>query len=275
VMTGKTNDQVDQKHGDFIWYELMTGDVSAAKTFYGGLLGWTFQTHDGSGMDYHVFSAGDQSIGGLMPINKEMAAGGARPLWAGYILVDDVDKAASAVATHGGQVYMPPFDIPTVGRIAYVADPQGVPFYIMKPQPPEGAASGPSQAFAAYQPTAGHCAWNELVTDDADAAKHWYGQLFGFLQLEAMDMGPMGQYFIMHNAGHDFAFGAMMNKPAEMPVSLWTYYFRVPDIDVAVDYIKAKGAQIVVGPMEIPGGDFALNGIDPQGAMFALVGSRN
>ncbi|MCB2047764.1 MAG: VOC family protein [Novosphingobium sp.] len=265
---------MNQKHGDFIWYELMTSDVEASKSFYGPLLGWTFEQHGGSGMDYHVFMAKTKGIGGFMPISKEMADGGARPLWAGYITVDDVDKAASAVAAEGGQILMPPTDIPTVGRIAFASDPQGAPFYVMKPQPPEGA-SGPSEAFAAYQPTEGHCAWNELATADPDAAKHWYGRLFGFVQMDSMDMGPMGEYRIMANAGQDFAYGALMKKPDEMPVSLWVYYFRVPDIDKAVSYIAEKGGHVINGPMEIPGGDFVLNGIDPQGAMFALIGKRN
>lgn len=28
------------------------------------------------------------------------------------------------------------------------------------------------------------------------------------------------------------------------------------------------------GPQEIPGGDFVVNGLDPQGAMFALIGAK-
>jgi hypothetical protein len=66
-----------------------------------------------------------------------------------------------------------------------------------------------------------------------------------------------------------------MKKPDEMPVSLWSYYFRVPDIDRAVEYIGGNGAQVINGPIEIPGGEFALSGLDPHGAMFSLVGPRN
>lgn len=273
-MTGRTNDQVNQKHGDFIWYELMTSDIDAAKAFYGPMLGWSFESHEGGGMEYHVFNAAGPGVGGFMPISKEMADGGARPLWAGYILVDDVDKAAAAIASAGGQTFMPPTDIPTVGRIAFLCDPQGAPFYVMKPQPPEGAPAGPSEAFCAYEPVDGHCAWNELITADPKAAQDWYGKLFGFVEMEAFDMGPMGAYHIMANAGQDFAYGAVMKKPDEMPVSLWVYYFRVPDIDKAVDYIAANAGQVILGPMEIPGGDFVLNAMDPQGALFALIGKR-
>jgi len=54
----------------------------------------------------------------------------------------------------------------------------------------------------------------------------------------------------------------------------WNQYFRVADIDEAKATIEASGGQITNGPMEIPGGDFAMNGIDPQGAHFGLVGAR-
>jgi len=275
-MSGKANDQVVHRHGDFIWYELLTPDTTAAKTFYGGLLGWSFETHEASGTDYHVVKAAELGIGGMLQIAKEMADHGARPLWAGYIYTEEVDATAAAVEKHGGEIFMPPFDIPGVGRIAFVADPQGAPFYIMNPTPPAGADPGPSQAFAAYQPAVGHCAWNELLTADPAAAKHWYGKLFGFIKDGGIDMGPeLGEYEFMKNEGQDFVYGAVMKKPATMPASLWIYYFRVPDIDKAVDYIRANGAQIINGPMEIPGGDFVLQGIDPQDALFALIGKRN
>ena len=87
-----------------------------------------------------------------------------------------------------------------------------------------------------------------------------------------MDMGEMGKYrFIQHGPT---TIGAIMRKPPQLPVSIWTYYIGVDDIDRASDAIKAGGGQILNGPMEIPGGEYALNGMDPQGASFGLVGPR-
>ena len=65
-----------------------------------------------------------------------------------------------------------------------------------------------------------------------------------------------------------------MPKVPEVPVSAWNYYFRVADIDVAAKHIAANGGKVIHGPVEIPGGDYSLNGIDPQSAFFALVGAR-
>ncbi len=83
-------------------------------------------------------------------------------------------------------------------------------------------------------------------------------------------MGPMGKYH-MFNRPHGMI-GGMMNKPPEMAQvpPHWAIYFRVPDIDAAVERIKDNGGAILNGPMEVPGGDRVLNAVDPQGAPFAL-----
>jgi predicted enzyme related to lactoylglutathione lyase len=50
----------------------------------------------------------------------------------------------------------------------------------------------------------------------------------------------------------------------------WGIYFRVPDINAAIEKIKTNGGQILNGPMEVPGGDMIVNAMDPQGAAFSL-----
>ena len=108
------------------------------------------------------------------------------------------------------------------------------------------------------------------MTTDAPAAMKFYQEVFGWQPSEAMDMGPMGKYQ-MFNRPHGMI-GGMMNKPPEMahvPPN-WQIYFRVPDINAAVERIKANGGKILNGPMEVPGGDWIVNAMDPQGAAFAL-----
>ena len=256
-------------HGDFIWYELMTTDADAAQDFYSGLVGWTFSDSEQDGIDYRMFRKDGPDVGGLMPLTQDMIDGGAKPLWVGYIGVDDVDATAAKIASAGGAVMMEPQDIPDVGRFAFVADPQGVPFYIMR-----GSSDEPSESFALDAPRDGHCAWNELATADLPAAESFYESVFGWVKGDTMDMGEMGAYDMYKNPPHESMLGAMMGNPDEMPVSLWSYYFRVPDIDVAVEHTTANGGQVLNGPMEIPGGEFVFAGLDPQGAMFNLLGKR-
>jgi predicted enzyme related to lactoylglutathione lyase len=262
------------KHGDFVWYELLTSDADAAGDFYNRVIGWTSTNAGQPGMDYRFFSSGDgtnaqDGVGGYMAITQEMASGGARPAWVGYIGVDDVDAAIGAITLGGGSVLMPATDLDGVGRMAMVTDPQGAPFYIMK-----GTSSEASYSFAALVPKIGHCAWNELSTTDPEAAKSFYGSLFGWSKDGELDMGQMGKYEFLKVADGRFALGAVMPKMPDMPVSMWTYYFRVPDIDLAAAAVTANGGSILVEPMEIPGGEFSLNVMDPQGAAFGLVGPR-
>src|SRR4029078_11989831 len=86
----------------------------------------------------------------------------------------------------------------------------------------------------------------------------------------AHDMGPMGKYQLF-NRGPRMT-GGIMNKPKEMAEvpPLWAICFRVDDINAAAERIKANGGQILNGPMEVPGGDWIVNAMDPQGAAFSL-----
>jgi uncharacterized protein len=266
------------RHGDFIWYELMTPDSAAAQAFYGPMLGWTFGGND----EYREIGGSEGGVGGMLQLTPEMTASGAHPGWVGYILVEDVDTMVASVEQDGGQTYMPARDMPGIGRFAMVADPQGAAFYVMKPIPPADNPDVTSNAFSYDKPRIGHCAWNELATSDPAAALAFYGQRFGWVKDGEMDMGPMGTYEFLRHAGRApdgsvpglGMLGAVYPKATEDPQLHWLYYFRVADIDAGVAHIEGNGGRLHQPPTEIPGGDYSLVGIDPQGAYFGLVGSR-
>ncbi len=262
------------KHGDFIWYELMTDDADGARDFYSAVVGWDIETQASGDMDYRMICSDNGPVAGLMPLTAQMQSDGARSCWLGYINVDDVDATVDEVNAAGGTIHMPPWDIPGVGRMAFVADPQGVTFYIMKPTPPADNPDATSTSFAATTPMVGHCAWNELSTTDPEAAKAFYGKLFGWVKDGDMDMGPLGSYEFLRDAAGRFALGAVMPKTPNMRASMWTYYFRVKDIDAATAMIANHSGTVIQEPIAIPGGDFSMVGIDPQGAPFGLVGAR-
>ncbi|HWW55651.1 MAG TPA: VOC family protein, partial [Sphingopyxis sp.] len=209
------------------------------------------------------------NAGGVLALNADMLAGGARPAWMGYLEVADVDAAIDAIKADGGAVHMPATDLP-VGRIAMVSDPQGAPFYIMKPIPPEGMEGMESDVFSVTE--AQHMRWNELATSDPDAAIDFYKTHFGWGQEGEMDMGPIGAYRFIQRG--DVMIGAVMPLMEGYPVPVWSFYIGVDDIDRAHAAITANGGTITSEPMEIPGGEYAMNGIDPQGASFGLVGPR-
>jgi uncharacterized protein len=253
-------------HGTPIWYELITGDPDAAGGFYTKVIGWQDGgcpggTAEGAG-DYHVYLAPDgQGVAGMM---KTPEGAPPEPHWFSYIGVDDVDAAATKIVAAGGSIHMPPATMEGVGRMAMVADPQGVVFYVMK-----GASPEASTAFKRMAP--GHGEWNELQTSDDQAALAFYGDQFGWTKDGAMPMGEMGDYsFLAHNGG---MIGAVMRvQPGESPG--WNYFFRVGDIDEAKQRIEDAGGSVRQGPMEVPGGDFVIYATDPAGARFGVVGSR-
>jgi predicted enzyme related to lactoylglutathione lyase len=108
------------------------------------------------------------------------------------------------------------------------------------------------------------------MTTDWRAAMKFYEDVFHWQPSEKMDMGEMGTYQ-MFNRPHGMI-GGIMNKPANManvPPN-WQIYFRVPDVHAAAERVKANGGQILNGPMEVPGGDWVVNAMDPQGAAFGM-----
>jgi predicted enzyme related to lactoylglutathione lyase len=253
-------------HGSFIWYELMSADPDASTSFYQSVVGWTIGTAPAGAMDYRMITAADGHVGGLMRMTADMIANGAAPMWLGYFGVDDVDASVAAIVADGGRVHMPATDIPDVGRIAMVTDPQGVPFYVMR-----GASDQSSTAF--QRMGMGHVSWNELLTSDPDAALAFYERQFAIKKVGAMPMGEMGDYsFIAH--GGDEAIGAVMKNPRPTPPA-WGFYFRVPDITAAKDRITAGGGTVTHGPTEVPGGEMVINAIDPQGVHFGVVAPAN
>lgn len=253
-------------HGSFIWYELITPDPDAAKAFYEAVVGWEVEPGDN---DYPHLKAGDSYVGGFLKLSDEMRSHGARPTWLGYIAVDDVDAAVASIEQHGGKALMPAFNIPDVGRIALVADPQGAPFYVMKPVPPADRPDAESDAFS---PDAEQRVnWNELSTADPDAARRFYGDQFGWTSDDSMPMGEYGEYrFFDHGSTRIGAVCGAMPDGA----TGWRYYVGVPSIAKAAEAVKVNGGAITVEPHQVPGGDWILIGTDPQGAQFALVGKQ-
>jgi uncharacterized protein len=256
--------------GGFIWYELMTTDPEGAKAFYDSVVGWSIGEATPEYGGYRMIGRSDGGFaGGVLPMTPEMLQEGTRPGWLGYLNVADVDAKLASIESAGGKTYMPPIDIPSVGRVAMMGDPQGVPFYIMRPIPP---ADRPDAASDVFSPDAvQRVAWNELATSDQKSALDFYQREFGWTKGEAMPMGEMGEYQLLSHDG--VPIGAIMTKAADKPAR-WRFYFRVPDVDAAKRALEAHRGTVVHGPVEVPGGDRVLIGIDPQGAEFALVSGQ-
>jgi uncharacterized protein len=258
---------VTARTGDFVWHELRTTDAKGAQEFYSHVIGWQPKSSgDPGGVPYTLLSTGGFDVAGLMELTPDMLAGGMKPAWVGFIGVDDVDAYARRVEQAGGKLHCPPMDIPNIGRFASVEDPQGAAFLLFKGSleyaPPRPAPGAP-----------GTVGWNELSANDGQAAWSFYSELFGWKEDHAMDMGPMGIYRIFNNGSAPMG-GMMSRDQSKSPAPYWLFYFAVEDIDAAANRIAEKNGQILMGPHQVPGESWIIVGLDPQGAMFAVVGPR-
>jgi predicted enzyme related to lactoylglutathione lyase len=251
--------------GKFVWYEYMGDDLAGAADFYAHVVGWRIEDASMADFDYRLGVVGEHRVVGLMKLSADAKAMGAKACWTGYIWVPDVDAAAAKLAADGGKVLRPASDIPSVGRFAVVADPQGAVFMLFRdaggnPPPP------PSPN------TPGLVGWHELAATDGAAALKFYTDTFGWRKDSEFDMGPMGPYHLF-STGHG-EFGGIFTKRPEMPGPFWLYYFNVEAIDAGVARLTGKGGKVVNGPMEVPGGMWIVQATDNQGAFFALVAPR-
>jgi predicted enzyme related to lactoylglutathione lyase len=238
--------------GRFVWHELMTPDTSGAHAFYSKVAGWKTQPfeHDPS---YQMFAAASGPLGGSV---QDTGA----PHWLHYIGTNDIDATVAQVKSRGGSVKKDITAIPNAGKYAVLADPQGAVF---------GVYYSPMDTGKESPPKRGEFSWHELATSDWRAAVDFYSAVFGWTKMAEHDMGPMGMYVLFGSNGVQR--GGMFNKPAEMPGGpAWLGYVRVKNVNDTVK--KAKGARgtLVNGPMEVPGGDWIAQFVDPYGAMFAV-----
>ncbi len=257
----------EEQHG-FGWYELMTTDLDGAAAFYAKVTGLVAAATPMAppGLDYRLFSLpGHMASAGLMGLPEPARAVGVPPHWLGSVAVPDVDAALAKAVSLGARVAVPATDVPGLVRYACIWDPQGAVIGMITPiNPPPGA--GPDYA------SPGRVGWHELYSTDWEAGFGFYSAMFGWQKDHAMDMGPMGTYQIFSCNGRPV--GGMMNKPQAMPVAAWGYYINVPGVDAALAAIRAGGGQVIHGPVVVPGGQWIVQGIDPQGAFFAVVGAK-
>jgi len=247
--------------GRFIWHELVTTDPEAAAAFYSKVVPW--KTQDSGMPSYTLWMAGKVQIGGLTGLPEDAEAG-TPPHWIVYVATADVDATVAQAERLGGKVVKGATDIPNMGRFAVLTDPQGATFAVYTPPGPAPEGSEGSGG-------AGEFTWHELATTDYDAALSFYSELFGWEKGPGHDMGAMGTYQIVNH--HGVQVGGIYNAQGASTPPHWLSYVHVPDCAKATSAAKEAGGRILNGPMEVPGGSWITQMMDPQGGSFAVVES--
>ncbi len=221
-------------------------------------------------MDYrHIVRDDGGSAGGMLTLIAEMLEHGARPQWLPYLYAENVDAKLAAIVGDGGEELMPAATLP-VGRIAMVKDPQGVPIYLMTPVPPPGKEGVGSDVFSVTEPQ--RVRWNELASPDQQASMAFYSRHFGFEFNNSLPMGEMGNYCFIEHDGRTL--GAIERQQDERQPAAWLLYFGVTTVAEAKRRIEAGGGTVLMGPHEVPGGEWIVTATDPQGAAFGVVGPK-
>jgi uncharacterized protein len=244
--------------GRFVWYDLMSPDTEESKRFYTEVLGWGTRVDrplfgEEGRPPYTMWTAGDAPIGGLVPFNQDY--------WLGYVAVADVNRSVIQAKNLGAEVVFDPCEIPKVGRFAVIEDPQGAAIAVFQSaagtRPPPPAMPKPLEF-----------SWHELATTDRRAGLDFYRAMFGWETISENDFCPRGPYFVFGQGG--VPYGAMFDKPPEMPRAAWCYYVRVEDVGEAANKVRQHGGQVVTGPVEVPWGDCVAQCRDAAGGMFAV-----
>jgi hypothetical protein len=240
-----------------VWHDLMTTDVDKARAFYSALFPWKTRSVEMSplGVTQRI-EVGGSEIGGLVSLPPSE---GIASHWMPYVLVKSVDAVVKRAKELGGFAPVPSTALDKIGRFAVIADPRGAhvsPIEMSGPMPTSGPAMG----------QAGQVAWNEVLSDDPDGTAKFFGDVFGWT-LNKQDMGDLGAY-TMFMDGTEQRGGCTKAPDGASPS--WLTYWNVADVDKSFEKAKSLGAQVMMGPMDIPNVGRSAVVVDPTGAVLSL-----
>jgi len=249
--------------GSFCWIELATTDQKAAKDFYSSLFGWSPQDSPiGPNEVYTIFKLDGRDAAAGYTLREDQRAHGVPPNWMIYITVDSADQAATKTKQLGGTVFMPPFDVMDLGRMAVIQDPTGAHFCVWQAR--KNAGIGIAHV-------AGTLCWADLSTPDTKRASDFYSALFGW-QIMADEKDKSGYLHIKNGEHFIGGIPPAAHRPPGVPPH-WLAYFWVDDVDASAAKAKQMGAKLCVLPMTIENVGRMAVIADPQGAVFAIFNS--
>ncbi|MEV6400800.1 VOC family protein [Streptomyces sp. NPDC051907] len=250
--------------GSVNWVDLGTPDMEAAKGFYGGVFGWTFQSAGPEAAGYGMFQLDGRTVAGGMAAPPEQGG----PGWTVYFQSPDAEATAKTVERAGGTVAFQPMDVFDLGRMAVFNDPTGVGFAIWQPGRNKGldAVNDP-----------GTLCWAELYTPDAPTVIGFYQDVFGW-ETATMPLPDGSADYTMVNpggAGLDAMFGGIVplatDPLEEADGPYWLPYFAVSDCDATVARAVELGGRVRTPPTDMEGVGRSAKLSDPAGARFAVL----
>ena len=258
------------------WIDTSQPDPEAAVAFYHALFGWEFEDVMPAGSPGRYFVArlhgGDVAAVGSLPQGAPAMA-----VWNTHIWVQSADETAARVVAAGGRTLTEPFDVMDSGRIALCADADGAAFYVWQARKHRGAQ-------IVNEP--GSLNFNGLDTRDVEAAKRFYGSVFGWRTmeiggaelwtlpgygdyLEERDPGLRERIAQMGASGFEDVVASINPTPAGQhdTRAQWSVTFATDDADGLAEKAVELGGRVVTPPLDAPWVRTTVVA-DPQGATF-------
>jgi predicted enzyme related to lactoylglutathione lyase len=236
--------------GKVVWHDLVTPDLAGARAFYGELFGWSFESLSSG---YTLVRNQGQPVAGMASLDDENRASH----WLPLVSVPDVDRAVRLTTERGGRSILSPFELPSRGRVALVADPQGAVFGVVRStggDPPDRKAG------------MGDWIWHEVWTDDVAGSGRFYAELAGYTPKERQVFGTA--YTYLSQGDHPRV--GLVRKPDPEIGNTWVTYLRVADVASTAARAEALGGTLLMEPRaEVRNGTAAIVA-DPDGAGFII-----
>jgi predicted enzyme related to lactoylglutathione lyase len=242
--------------GKFVWADLVTDNVPAARKFYGELFGWSFY---GSG-NYTIAVNAEHPLCGMFH-RERPKDGSAQPRWFGYISVDSVNNAQKAVNKLGGRVLAAPGDFPKRGEQAVFADPEGAVFGVIK------STGGDPEDFLADP---GDWIWIELLSRDARKAGEFYRAVAGY-DVAENTTSPRPDDYVFVSEGYARAAALTLPKDRQASTPTWMLFVRVKSLSDCVAKATQLGGKVLLEPdPKLLDGKLAVL-TDPTGAAIGVM----
>ena len=251
-------DQAGQYHpGKFVWFDLVTDDLSAARRFYGSVFGWQFRTVGAAPGSYTFAELAGARIGGML--YRPPPAGAARNArWLALISVTDPASTVRYVEQQGGAVLVPPAAIPGRGTHALFRDPQGAVFGVLRSE----TGDRPDTPVVA-----GDFFWIDLLVPNPEHAAEFYSGLAGY----EVSPGESESVKRVVLSSGGYARAGVTPMPPMVKQPGWLAYVLVDDVRATLDKVAAGGGKVLVQPRaDVLDGNLAVIA-DPSGGVLGIV----
>jgi hypothetical protein len=244
--------------GKFIWFDLVTDDLAAARKFYGAVFGWQFRTVDSLPASYTVIEHAGRNIAGMF-VKAPPPGAASTARWLALMSVNDPAAAVRYVESQGGSVIVPLAAIAGRGTHVLFRDPQGAVFGVLKSESGDPADTPVAD---------GDFFWLDLLARDPKKAAEFYQGLAGY-EVNLREVGPGVTRAVLAAGGYSRAGIAVL--PAAVKQPGWLPYILVDDVAGTLNKARVAGGKVLVEPRaDLLESNLAVIA-DPRGGVLGIV----